>query len=136
MIVQKSRYIRKHVVGGGGIFDTIPNIVQKVIGNAVGNFASELLVSAGKSIAPEAGKRLASRFIAHPSPGLSRPRSSALAAPTVQPMMSQPVTQPDPSWGSPPPVMAPIQLTQTPTVPGAPRSGAIGVVTSTNTRQS
>lgn len=43
-MVKKSRYIHKHVVGGGDI----------------GNLASKLLVlvSAGKSVASEAGKRL------------------------------------------------------------------------------
>jgi hypothetical protein len=57
MIVQKSRYIRTHVVGGGGIFDTIANIVKRITGNTVGDLASKLLVSAGKSMASEAGKR-------------------------------------------------------------------------------
>jgi hypothetical protein len=66
MIVQKSRYIRTHVVGGGGIFDTIANIVKRITGNTVGDLASKLVVSAGKSMASEAGKRLASRFIAAP----------------------------------------------------------------------
>jgi hypothetical protein len=64
MIVQKSRYVRTHVVGGGGIFDTIANIVKRITGNTVGDLASKLLVSAGTSMASEAGKRLASRFIA------------------------------------------------------------------------
>jgi hypothetical protein len=67
MIVQKSRYVRTHVVGGGGIFDTIANIVKRITGNTVGDLASKLLVSAGTSMASEAGKRLASRFIAAPS---------------------------------------------------------------------
>jgi hypothetical protein len=81
MIVQKSRYVRTHVVGGGEIFDTIANIVKQITGNTVGDLASKLLVSAGKSMASEAGKRLASRFIA-PSPpltGFTPPSSSAPA---------------------------------------------------------
>jgi hypothetical protein len=67
MIVQKSRYIRTHVVGGGGIIDTIANIVKRITGNTVGDLASKLLVSTGTSMASEAGKRLVSRFIAPPS---------------------------------------------------------------------
>jgi hypothetical protein len=57
MVVQKSPYIRTHVVGGGGIFDTIDNIVKRITGNAVGDLTSKLLVSAGKSMVSEAGKR-------------------------------------------------------------------------------
>jgi hypothetical protein len=82
MIVQKSRYVRTHVVGGGGIFDTIANIVKRITGNTVGDLASKLLVSAGTSMASEAGKRLASRFIAAPPlTGLTTPPSSAPKAP-------------------------------------------------------
>jgi hypothetical protein len=78
MIVQKSRYVRTHVVGGGGIFDTIANIVKRITGNTVGDLATKLLVSAGTSMASEAGKRLASRFIAAPPlTGLTPPPSSA-----------------------------------------------------------
>jgi hypothetical protein len=57
MIVQKSRYIRTHVVGGGGIFDTVANIARRITGNTVGDLASKLLVSAGKSMASEADTR-------------------------------------------------------------------------------
>jgi hypothetical protein len=39
MIVQKSRYVRTHVVGGGGIFDTIANIVKRITGNTVGRLS-------------------------------------------------------------------------------------------------
>jgi hypothetical protein len=84
MIVRKSHYIRTHVVGGGGIFDTIANIVKRITGNTIGDLASKLVVSAGKSMASEAGKRLASRFIAAsqqvsiPSPTPVLPPLSAL----------------------------------------------------------
>jgi hypothetical protein len=82
MIVQTSRYVRTHVVGGGGIFDTIANIVKRITGNTVGDLATELLVSAGTGMASEAGKRLASRFIgAPPLTGLTPPPSSAPKAP-------------------------------------------------------
>jgi hypothetical protein len=88
MIVQKSRYIRTHVVGGGGIFDTIANIVKRITGNTVGDLASKLLVSAGTSMASEAGKRLASRFIAAPPPltGFTPPSSSAPAVTAPLPL--------------------------------------------------
>jgi hypothetical protein len=72
MFVRKSHCIRTHVVGGGGIFDTAANIVKRITGNTIGDLASKLVVSAGKSMASEAGKRLASRFIA------AQPPSSAL----------------------------------------------------------
>jgi hypothetical protein len=74
MFVRKSHYIRTHVVGGGGIFDTIANIVKRITGNTVGDLASKLVVSAGKSMASEAGKRLASRFIAGTTPYGVHPR--------------------------------------------------------------
>ena len=78
MFVRKSHYIRTHVVGGGGIFDTIANIVKRITGNTIGDLASKLVVSAGKSMASEAGKRLASRFIAAPPlTGYTPPPSSA-----------------------------------------------------------
>jgi hypothetical protein len=82
MIVQNWRYFRTHVVGGGGIFDTIAKIVKRITGNNVGDLASKLLVSA----ASEAGKRLASRFIAAPPPltGLTLPSSSAPAVTASQ----------------------------------------------------
>jgi hypothetical protein len=92
MIVLKSRYIRTHVVDGGGIFDTIANIVKQITGNTVGDLASKLLVSAGKSMASEAGKRLASRFVTPPS---SAPQSVT-------------IYQPPPS--STPAVIAPLPL--------------------------
>jgi hypothetical protein len=66
--VRKSHYIRTHVVGGGGIFDTIANIVKRITDNTVGDLTSKLVISVGKSMASEAGKRLASRFIAAPTP--------------------------------------------------------------------
>jgi hypothetical protein len=74
MIVQKSRYVRTHVVGGGGIFDTIDNIVKLVTANTVGDLASKLLVSAGTSKVSEVGKRLPSRFIAAPSSASPTPQ--------------------------------------------------------------
>jgi hypothetical protein len=88
MIVQKSRYIRTHVVGGGGIFDTIANIVKRITGNTVGDLASKLVVSAGKSMASEAGKRLASRFIAAPQPPSASEHTTPLTGFTPPPQQS------------------------------------------------
>jgi hypothetical protein len=101
MIVQKSRYIRTHVVGGGGIFDTIANIVKRITGNTVGDLASKLLISAGTNMVSEAGNRLASRFIAAPPPltGFTPPTPSApQASPTLQPAVTaaQQVSSPHP----------------------------------------
>jgi hypothetical protein len=113
MIVQKSRYIRTHVVGGGGIFDTIANIVKRITGNTVGDLASKLLLSAGTSMASEAGKRLASRFIA-PSPpltGLTPPSSSAPEVtapfPLSAPQAAQQVGSPLTGFSSPPSLTSP-----------------------------
>jgi hypothetical protein len=50
MIMKKSSYIRTRVVN---------TITKKITGHTVGDLASKLLVSAGKSLASEAGKRLA-----------------------------------------------------------------------------
>jgi hypothetical protein len=91
MIVQESRYVRTHVVRGGGIFDTIANIVKQITGNTVGDLAFKLLVSAGTNMASEAGKRLASQFIAAHPPltGFTPPPSSAPQAPmTLQPTVT------------------------------------------------
>jgi hypothetical protein len=95
MIVQKSRYIRTHVVGGGGIFDTIANIVKRIAGNTVSNLASKLLVSAGTSMASEAGKRLVSRFIAAPTPltGFTPPYLSAPAVTAARPLLAPQAAQ-------------------------------------------
>jgi hypothetical protein len=95
MIVQKSRYVRTHVVGGGGIFDIIVNIVKRITENTVGDLATKLMVSAGTSMASEAGKRLASRFIAAPPPltGLTPPSSSAPAVTAASPLLTPQATQ-------------------------------------------
>jgi hypothetical protein len=95
MIVQKSRYVRTHVVGGNGIFDTIANIVKRITGNTVGDLAAKLLVSAGTSMASEAGKRLALRFIAAPSsaPQASQQVGSHLTG-FIPPPSSAPPTAP------------------------------------------
>ncbi len=47
MIVNsRNRYVRKHIIGGGGIFDTITSIVKKLTGKTVGDVAKKLLLSA------------------------------------------------------------------------------------------
>jgi hypothetical protein len=97
MIVQKTRCIRTHVVGRGGIFDTIANSVKRITGNTVGDLASKLVVSAGKSMASEAGKRLASQFIATPpQPFTGFTPTFALTPPAS--LMPQNVTIPQPGF--------------------------------------
>jgi hypothetical protein len=103
MIVRKSHYIRTHVVGGGGIFDTIANIVKRITGNTIGDLASKLVVSAGKSMASEAGKRLASRFIAahHPSSALT-PSLQNVTIPQPPPQQQVNIPQPLAGFTAPP----------------------------------
>jgi hypothetical protein len=89
MIVQKSRYVPMYVVGGGGIFDKIANVVRRITGNTVGDLASKLLLSASKSMATLAGKKLASRFL--PQPSTIQPTITPLAsAPTPVQLMTAP----------------------------------------------
>jgi hypothetical protein len=101
MIVQKSRYVRTLVVGGGGIFDTIANIVKRITGNTVGDLATKLLVPACTNMASEAGKSLASRFIAAPpssAPQAPQPVGSHLTGfippPSSAPQASQQASLP------------------------------------------
>jgi hypothetical protein len=75
------------------MFDTIANIVKRITGNTVGDLASKLVVSAGKSMAPEAGKRLATRFIATPP----QPPSSVLTRAPQNVVIPQPGFTPTPS---------------------------------------
>jgi hypothetical protein len=93
MFVRKSHYIRTHVVGGGGIFDTIANIVKRITGNTVGDLASKLVVSAGKSMASEAGKRLATRFIAAPQQNVVIPQPGFTPTPVLPPSSALPPAQ-------------------------------------------
>jgi hypothetical protein len=51
MIVQKSMYIRIHVLSAGGICGTVANIVRRLTGITVGDVVSKLIVSAGKRLA-------------------------------------------------------------------------------------
>lgn len=85
MIVQMSRHVLKHVVGGGGIFDAMANNVRKITGNTVGDLASKLLVSASKSTASETGKILATRFIALPPAMMSLPEAQPVGEPVHGP---------------------------------------------------
>ncbi len=59
MIVNsRNRYVRKHIVGGGGIFDTIKSIVTKLTGKTVGDVAKKLLLSAATGAAKSLGERV------------------------------------------------------------------------------
>lgn len=69
MIAKKTIYIHEYVIGDDGIFDTVSNIIKKIIENTIGDLASKLLVSTGKIMASEAGKRSASRFTSQTSVG-------------------------------------------------------------------
>jgi hypothetical protein len=99
MMINKSQYILTHVVGGGGIFDTTANTVKRITQYTVGDLASKLLVSAGKSMASQAGKKLASRFIAAPQVLQLSILSSPLTGFTLQPIPipTQNVAIPQPS---------------------------------------
>jgi hypothetical protein len=98
MFVRKSHYIRTHVVGGGGISDTITNIVKRITGNTAGDLASKLVVSAGKSMASEAGKRLATRFIAAPQQ-VSIPPPVFSPTPSMVPQQQASIPPPQPLTG-------------------------------------
>ena len=80
MIERKDKFIRIRVIGGSGIFDSIVNILKKPI-------VSQLLTSAGKSVASVLGERLVNRMM---------PSSNELArtaAPQHQVELSQPQQQ-------------------------------------------
>lgn len=68
LVLKRKRYVRRHVVGGSGLLDTIGNLMKRLTGNTAKQLASKLLLSAGKSAAAEAGKSLVSRFIPSTQP--------------------------------------------------------------------
>ena len=67
LITSKRRYIRRHVIGGAGIFDTIANLFKRVTGSTAAKaIASKLgsvaktdlgrkAIEAGKTVAKEVG---------------------------------------------------------------------------------
>ena len=67
LITTKRRYIKKHIVGGAGIFDTIANVLKRVTGSTaakaiaskIGNFTKTEIgkkaIEAGKTTAREVG---------------------------------------------------------------------------------
>ena len=61
LITTKKRYLKKHVIGGAGIFDTIANLFKRVTGSTAAKaFASKLGSVAKTEIgkkAIEAGKK-------------------------------------------------------------------------------
>ena len=67
IVIKNRRYTRKQVIGGSGLFDAIGNIIKKLTGMAAKQVASKLLVSAGKSAASEAARRLVSSVMNTPA---------------------------------------------------------------------
>ena len=66
LITTKRRYIKKHVIGGAGIFDTIANLFKRLTGSTASAIASKLAsvaktelgkkaIEAGKTAAREVG---------------------------------------------------------------------------------
>ncbi len=72
MIVNsRNRYVRKHIVGGGGIFDTIKSIVTKLTGKTVGDVAKKLLLSAATGAAKSLGERVLASSNTAVNPGVA-----------------------------------------------------------------
>ena len=55
ILVDKRRYVRKYIVGGGGIFDTVINVIRKIAGSPI---TGAIAKSLAKSVASAAGKKL------------------------------------------------------------------------------
>lgn len=57
LVVSKRRYIKRYIVGGAGVFDTISGFFKRLLtSNAAKQVASNAL-SAGKDVAREIGKK-------------------------------------------------------------------------------
>ena len=71
LIIQNKRYIRKHAVGGAGIFDSIANFFKRIVtSNAARSIASNLSKAAASDLGKHAigaaktiGKELATSAI-------------------------------------------------------------------------
>ena len=57
LVIAKRRYLRKHVIGGAGIFDTITGVFKKLFTSGVANRVASTAVSMGKDAAKELGKK-------------------------------------------------------------------------------
>ena len=57
LIIAKRRYLRKHVIGGAGIFDTITGVFKKLFTSGVANRMASTALSMGKDAAKELGKK-------------------------------------------------------------------------------
>ena len=53
LIVQNKRYVKKHVVGGAGLFDTVANFFKRLVGS---NTARSLANAASRAAASDLGK--------------------------------------------------------------------------------
>jgi len=57
LVIAKRRYLRKHVIGGAGIFDTITGVFKRLFTSGVANRVASTALSMGKDAAKELGKK-------------------------------------------------------------------------------
>ena len=57
LIIAKRRYMKKHAIGGAGIFDTITGVFKRLFTSGVANRAASTALSMGKDAAKELGKK-------------------------------------------------------------------------------
>src|ERR1043165_1317275 len=57
LVIAKRRYLRKHGIGGAGIFDTITGVFKKLFTLGVANRVASTTLSMGKDAAKELGKK-------------------------------------------------------------------------------
>ena len=63
LITTKRRYIKQHVIGGSGIFDTITHFIKRITGSTAAKVVAEIAktelgknaIEAGKTVAKEVG---------------------------------------------------------------------------------
>src|SRR5688572_17707541 len=57
LIIAKRRYMKKHAIGGAGIFDTITGVFKRIFTSGVASRAASTALSMGKDAAKELGKK-------------------------------------------------------------------------------
>jgi hypothetical protein len=55
LITTKRRYIKKHVIGGAGLFDTIANFFKRITESTATKSMARKFIEAGKTAAMEVG---------------------------------------------------------------------------------
>jgi hypothetical protein len=55
LITTKRRYIKKHVIGGAGLFDTIANFFKRITESTAAKSMARKFIEAGKTAAMEVG---------------------------------------------------------------------------------